>query len=239
LPSEDGESGPVLAKGGPKGPQLREVNVAIPSLIERMPQDVPNALIGDGLQMTDGVYEGGKCGVVALAGSGFNFFPFYGGMNKKELRDFEQAGECGWNWDGTDSTAVRRWVRVDLANAKVHTDVTHSNEPTFAQFIIDQSLPDIGTNDIMNHAKVAFFDVSGLSRGMFGVPYCNYLRFDNDVGSKNLRITHDGDGSTVHVETQPDPDNIGLCAYDVTLEPPLGTVLLHIDIAYDVKEKGQ
>jgi hypothetical protein len=232
LPLDNGEVGAVLKKGGPKGPQLREVNVAIPS-----PSDFPgNALIGDGLVLTEGLYEGGKCGVVALAGSSFSFFPFYGGMNKKQLRDFEKAGECGWNHDSpTDSTAVRRWMRVDLAAAKVHVGPDHIGELTLGEMIGLGSMDSIGTDDVMNHAKVSIFDGSGTydSRGSFGVPYCNYLMFNagGAPGSNDLRVTQST--GTVRVETQPGPNNVGLCAHDTGGAEPL-EILLHLDIAYDV-----
>lgn len=225
LPPDDAEVGPLLKKGGGP-PQLRDVDVEIPS------DYTGNALIGDDFELNDGLYEGGKCAVVAKAGSSFSFFPFYGAMNGKERKDYEGDPDCR----DAEGSLIQRWMRVDLANAKVHTE-DHVDEPTLAQFILDEGLPeiDIGNDDVMNHAKVSTFDVSGSSGGSFGVPYCNYLQFNDAVGPNDLLISQDG--SVVHVRTQDYPNNVGLCAYDVSGEEPLW-VLLHLDIAYDVKDKS-
>jgi hypothetical protein len=223
LPPDDAAVAPLLKKGGGGGggpPQLRDVDVEIPT---------GNALIDDGL----GPYRGENCAVVAKAGSSFSFFPFYGAMNRKERKDYENDPNCR----DINGTLIQRSIRVDLANAMVHDPASHPNEDvTLAQLIIDQGLDPIGSDDVMNHAKVSVFDGSGVyqSRVSFGVPYCNYLMFDDEVGSNDLTVAQTE--GNVRVETQAWPDNVGLCAHDTGGDEPL-VILLHLDIAYDAKDK--
>jgi hypothetical protein len=238
LPPDDGEVGPVLKKGGGKGggpPQVRDVDVEIRS------DFAGNALIGDGL----GLYEGGKCGALAVRSTNFYMRPFDGGMNKKEMRDFEESAECGRN---PDSTAVRRWMSVDLSAARVHRickpgdadfdpsleacpndhPVSHDGELTLAQMIANGDLDSIvgsgfDHGHVYNAGVGSINTTDGLSRGSFRVVYCGAashpLKFDASrfPGSNDVWVDN-SDTTNVHIETQPGPhDNVGLCAhYDAT-----------------------
>ncbi|KPJ92265.1 MAG: hypothetical protein AMS18_07765 [Gemmatimonas sp. SG8_17] len=250
----------VRLKGSSPETPLRDVDVGI---ADTLLNGLSNALEGDGLGLYVGSdpnhLENGECGVVAQAGSAFSFWPFYGGMNRKQLRDFERRGECGRNPDGS---AVRRAVTINLADAKVHRicasggsdfvicenddPTNHSGEMTLGELIADSLVDPIAGADSVRNIKLAFLETtSGLSRGSFQVEYCGGLGFvDEGTWGLYALSVDNTDLSSVHVETQAGPDrNVASCGhYDTKWDPQRETptplvLLLHVDITYDVIDK--
>jgi len=251
----------VRLKGSDPQVPLRDVDVVIP---ETLSSGIDNYLQPDDLGPYVGSdpnhLENGECGVVAQAGSTFSFWPFYGGMNRKQLRDFERAGECGRNPDGT---AVRRAVTINLAAAKVHKicastgsdfvicenddPTNHSADSTLAELIAAGRVDAIAGADTVRKVQLAFLE-DDLSRGGFQVEYCGGLGFGDEGvwGLHALSVDH-ADPSRVRVETQEEPDlNVASCGhYDTTYDdldgnpqtPTPLVLLLHVDLVYEVVEK--
>jgi len=254
----------VRLKGSSSATPLRDVDMLIPGTVST---GLTNFLRGDTL----GLYVGGdrnhldgECGVVAQAGSTFSFFPFYGGMNKKELRTFERLAECGRNPE-PKGPAVRRTVTINLNDARVHricpsTDsefvvcenvdsLNHSGESTLGELIAAGQLDSIMGADSVRHVTVAFFETSNdLSRGGFQVAYCGGLGFVDDGTWGLYALSVDNSNpSNVHIETQRGPHwNVASCGHydtkwdDLDGNPNTPTplvLLLHVDIAYDVIDK--
>jgi hypothetical protein len=251
------EVGAVLAKGGQGGgggpkEKFRDVDVHVPSAAE-------NALIGDPESVSGLDYIGGFCGTRAKAASSFSFWPFYGGMNRKEMKDYENNPDCWVN-----GSLIRRWLRVDLASARVHkicrpgdsdfdpslescpndNPSEHEGEMTLGEWAASSNpLDDPAGRDTVRVASVGIFDSeTGFSRAGLRIDYCGAashpLKFDASrfVGSNDVSLSRSG--SSTHIATQTGPDdNVGLCGhYDATSGQSM-VLLLHVDFEYDVKDK--
>jgi hypothetical protein len=252
LPPDDAGVGPVLKKGGGGGPpQFRDVDVHISNV-------VPNALVGDTWSDTLD-YKGGWCGTVAKAYTSFSMWPFYGGMNRKELKDYENDLTC---WE--NGSLIRRWMRVDLAAARVHkicrpgdddfdpslescpndNPTEHVGEMTLGELADSLWLDDPAGRDTVRLATVGIFDSeTDFSRGGLRIDYCGAashpLKFDASrfLGSNDVSVTRP-DTATTHIETQSGLDNnVGLCGHYDETEGQAMVLLLHLDFEYDVKDK--
>ena len=253
----------VRLKGSNSATVLRDVNMWIP---DTLPTGLTNSLKSDTLGLYIGSdrnhleNENGECGVVAVAGSTFSLWPFYGGMNRKQLRDFERAFDCGV---GSDGKALRRAATINLADALVHRacwsddaefvlcensdPMDHVGEVTL-QDMIDAGLDSIvgagldsivGTDTVRNF-KLAHFDTgNSRSRGGFQVAYCGGLGFvdDGQWGLYALEVDN-SDPSHVYVGTQAGQDkNVASCGHLDTVSGRAVVLLLHVDIAYEVIDK--